>query len=96
MLCRHLRKLTNPRFREQVPFGPYVLDFYAPRYRLCIEIDGAFHDRDRDSIRDAWLLQRGVFTVRFNAEQLDPEKIVASIEYACEWLKPRYRLKKDQ
>lgn len=30
----------GPVFRSQHPIGPYVLDFYCPQARLCIEVDG--------------------------------------------------------
>ena len=31
------------QFRRQVPFGPYILDFYCAQARLGIELDGAQH-----------------------------------------------------
>ena len=34
------------RFRRQFGIGPYVVDFYAPRAQLVIEIDGSIHDLD--------------------------------------------------
>jgi very-short-patch-repair endonuclease len=35
------------RFRRQFGVGPYIVDFYAPRARLVIEVDGSVHDLDR-------------------------------------------------
>ncbi|MDR6219678.1 endonuclease domain-containing protein [Deinococcus soli (ex Cha et al. 2016)] len=32
------------RFRRQVPLLGFILDFYAPSARLCVEVDGASHD----------------------------------------------------
>ena len=58
-------------FRKQHPLGPYVLDFYCSRARLCIEVDGFSHgagDRPiRDAQRDAWLRRQGVETLRLRA-----------------------------
>jgi very-short-patch-repair endonuclease len=34
------------KFRRQHSVGPYVLDFYCPAERLCIELDGAAHFTD--------------------------------------------------
>ncbi len=59
------------RFRRQHPVGPYVLDFYAPRAKLAIEVDGTAHDlpsqATRDASRDAGLAARGIRVLRFNA-----------------------------
>ena len=41
-------------FRRQAPVGPYFLDVYCAKARLCIEVDGDLHaqrsaeDRQRD------------------------------------------------
>jgi len=57
-----------PVFRNQHPLGPYVLGFYCPSAKLCIEVDGADHTRDdriaRDAVRDAYLAEMGIHTYR--------------------------------
>jgi len=58
------RRLPNaPVFRNQHPMGPYILDFYCDRARLCVEVDGYIHGTadhpQRDARRDAWLAGRG-------------------------------------
>jgi very-short-patch-repair endonuclease len=54
--------------------GSYVLDFYCPKAKLAIEIDGLSHDMgsrpERDERRDAWPLQQGVTVVRIAAAEL--------------------------
>ena len=95
-LWNSLKNLPDPRFRQQVAFGPYVLDFYAPRYRLCIEVDGPFHDVDKDRERDAWLVEKGVYTLRFKADDLSVDAVLAEIDRTCAWLNPKFRLKNDQ
>jgi len=61
----------SPRFRRQHPMGSYVLDFYCPAARLAIEVDGIAHsmgDRpERDALRDAWLIGRGLRVLRIAA-----------------------------
>ena len=37
------RQLDGMRFRRQFSIGPYILDFYCPEIRLCIELDGEHH-----------------------------------------------------
>ncbi len=75
ILWRELKKRPgNLRFRHQHPAGPYVLDFFCPRFRLAVEVDGEAHeygDRpQRDAARDAWLMTQGVRTVRIPAQEV--------------------------
>ena len=62
-------RLDGLNFRRQHPAGPYVLDFYCPRLRLAIELDGGQHawrsHRARDEKRTAWLRKCGVTELRF-------------------------------
>jgi len=64
-----LRQLAEgaPRFRRQHPLGPYVLDFYCPGAKLCVEVDGWGHNMGeqpgRDERRDAWLAAQGIATL---------------------------------
>jgi very-short-patch-repair endonuclease len=48
-----------------------ILDFYCPSAHLAVEIDGAAHDfQERvrhDQRREAWLAERNIRVVRFNA-----------------------------
>jgi len=41
----HLKggNLKNHKFRRQYSVGDYILDFYCPKLRLAIEIDGDSH-----------------------------------------------------
>lgn len=44
-LWNHLKgsQLAGKKFRRQHSVGFYILDFYCPAERLCIELDGAEH-----------------------------------------------------
>ena len=65
------RRQDGLQFRKQHPLGPYCLDFYCARARLCVEVDGASHgagDRpERDAVRDQWLAGQGIKTLRLRA-----------------------------
>ena len=39
-------RIKDRKFRRQHSVGPYVLDFYCPSERLCIELYGAPHFTD--------------------------------------------------
>ena len=83
------KRATGFRFRHQHPAGPFVLDFYCPAAKLVVEIDGLAHDMGRnparDARRDAWLLHRGVRTVRIEASELwkNAEGVLDHILNAC-------------
>jgi very-short-patch-repair endonuclease len=66
-----IRGPDRPIFRRQHPLGPYVLDFYCPAAKLCIEVDGWGHNMgnqpDRDERRDTWLAALGIETLRIPA-----------------------------
>ena len=62
-------KLGGWKFRRQFPFGRYILDFYCPRARLAVELDGESHQapatREKDDRRDAFLRDHGIRILRF-------------------------------
>ena len=69
------RQLSGVKFRRQFAVQPYVLDFYAPRHRLAIELDGSQHltadGLSSDAQRTAFLESFGIRVVRFtNVEVL--------------------------
>jgi very-short-patch-repair endonuclease len=76
MLWQALRRggVAGLRFRRQHPIGPYILDFYCAALKLAVEIDGAVHDHPEqvrhDIARDAWLSERGITVLRFNASDV--------------------------
>ena len=60
------RRLSDFKFRRQVPFKSYILDFVCFEKRLVIEIDGSQHaDSKSDSSRAATLASEGFRTARY-------------------------------
>lgn len=46
-------------------FPPYILDIYLPEWHLGIEVDGPYHLKKHDKVRDQYLLERfGVIILR--------------------------------
>ncbi|MEK7615294.1 MAG: endonuclease domain-containing protein [Patescibacteria group bacterium] len=69
-LWRHLRNnQLEHKFRRQQGVGPYILDFYCPSLKLCIEIDGDSHETPEgkiyDQARTEFLNQANIKTLRF-------------------------------
>ena len=96
ILWHYLRKkqLDGYRFRQQHGFGPYVLDFYCPELRLCIELDGEVHDeaeqKEKDRDRTCFLNQNNIHVIRFRNQELeDIESVLTQIR---EYIKNEIRL----
>ena len=73
ILWRSLRgsRLLGAKFRRQVPFDRFVVDFTCHAAKLAIELDGKQHDwfADYDAERTRILETRGISVIRFaNAE----------------------------
>jgi very-short-patch-repair endonuclease len=77
------RALTHLKFRRQVSFGKYVVDFYCPELKLVIELDGNAHDgrKKYDETRDLHLRCIGLHVMRFKNDVLyeEPELIHRAI-----------------
>jgi very-short-patch-repair endonuclease len=80
-------------FRSQHPLGPYILDFYCAKAKLCVEVDGEIHTHDHqrkhDEVRDAWLSTQGIYVHRVIARDLlaNPDETAQGIfELALERL----------
>lgn len=74
------------RFRRQHALGPYILDFYCPAAKLCVEVDGPSHEEraEHDARRTQWLAEQGVRVVRFTVADVEqrPAWVVAEIARA--------------
>jgi very-short-patch-repair endonuclease len=59
-------RLANFKFRRQVPFQNFILDFVCFERRLVIEIDGSQHaSSDGDAARDTALMADGFRVARY-------------------------------
>jgi very-short-patch-repair endonuclease len=66
-LWRALRsRSVGPKFRRQVPLGPYVVDFVCFDSKLIVEVDGGQHaDSVGDAKRDRYFSVQGYRVLRF-------------------------------
>ena len=78
-LWKYLRnkQLDGLRFRQQHGFGPYIMDFYCPSIRLCIELDGEVHNtveqQAKDADRTVFLNQNRIHVLRLTNEEVDAD-----------------------
>ena len=64
--------LREIRFRAQHLVGVWILDFYCPKLKLVIEVDGKSHESqsEYDAIRTATLESHGYRVLRFKNEEV--------------------------
>lgn len=78
-------KLKNRKFRRQHSVGGYILDFYCPAERLCIELDGEVHynpsARAYDNARTKFLVGAKIRVIRFENRLVfeNPEGVLEEI-----------------
>lgn len=90
----YLRKRQmKERFLRQYSIDNYVIDFYCPKLKLAIELDGDVHDlpdqKDYDHQRQEYIEKFGIKFLRIRNEELtsNPSKTFDRIEKFIEELK---------
>jgi len=80
-----MKQLNGYQFYRQKPIGDYIVDFFCPRAKLVVEVDGSQHFSDEmteyDRIRDEYLSSLGLRVLRFtNTDVLTHiERVVESM-----------------
>ena len=68
------KQVQAVQFYRQKPIGNYVVDFYAPKAKIVVEVDGSQHMESeqaaRDLQRDTFLASRGVRVFHFDDIQV--------------------------
>ncbi len=68
------KQFLGVQFYRQKPIGDYIVDFYAPKTKLVVEIDGSQHREDvhasKDKRRDTYLASLDLRVLRFNSRQV--------------------------
>ena len=67
-------RFENLKFRRQVPFGPFILDFYCPKVSIAVEIDGDRHfsryGQEYDAMRSAFIASKGIRVIRYSNDEV--------------------------
>ncbi len=89
----YLRKRqTKERFLRQYSIDKFVIDFYCPKLKLAVEIDGSIHKQEEqkkyDEDRQSYLENFGITFVRIENEELfcNADKAFGKIEEAIKTL----------
>ena len=72
-----MRQIKNAQFYRQKIIGDYIVDFYCPKVRLVIEVDGSQHYEEKgvseDQRRDNYLRRLGLRVLRFSNREICEE-----------------------
>ncbi len=65
---------TGYRFLRQKPLDNFIMDFYCPKLKLCIEIDGWYHQdedqKDYDEVRENILNTYNIKIIRYSNNEV--------------------------
>ena len=84
-----LREYKVQFYRQRI-VEPYILDFYCPRAKLAIELDGGQHYEqaalEKDAKRTAYLNGRGIEVLRITTREIWQEfqAVCAAIDHAVQ------------
>lgn len=78
------KQLKGFKIRRQYGVGSYIIDFYCPKLKLGIEIDGESHYKkdgiEHDRIRDQFLKEQGIDLLRIPTTEIK-HNLEGVIEY---------------
>ena len=81
------KKLNGLKFRRQVPYDTFVLDFLCPSKKVIIEIDGKIHlkMKIRDRERDELFIEKGYKILRITNEEVlkNLNEVIEKIQREC-------------
>jgi very-short-patch-repair endonuclease len=68
------KQILDIQFYRQKPIGAYIVDFFAARAKLVVEVDGSQHmvgdHVQKDRIRNGYLASVGLRVLRFNGREV--------------------------
>ena len=91
----------DPEFHRQRIIGNYIVDFYCPKLKLIIDIDGYQHfyeeNKEYDSKRTEYFEKLGFYVLRFENTEVkkDFENVRYIINNVCESLEKGINLAPD-
>jgi very-short-patch-repair endonuclease len=79
-----MKQIKGHWFYRQKPVGKYIADFYCPKAKLVVEVDGGQHFSDEiaeyDKVRNEYMAGLGLRVIRFtNVEVLTNIKGVIEV-----------------
>jgi len=78
------------RFRRQYGVGNYIVDFYCPKLKVAIEVDGSTHNEarvfEKDLVKQEYLEKLGILVKRYNSNDIfnNLDNILQDIKFVCD------------
>ncbi len=73
-LWQEIRKkqISGFGFKRQYSIGGFIVDFYCPKVKLAIEVDGKYHEynKEYDKAREEFIKRFGIIFLRFKNEEV--------------------------
>ena len=86
-------QLEGRKFRRQTSIGSYVVDFYCPKEKIVVELDGEVHFDEEavkyDNERTKYLESLGLRVVRF-----ENQDVLKNTEYVLNTIKKFFNSKR--
>ena len=90
-LWKHIKnkQIYNIQWRRQFSIGTYILDFYCPKAKLAIELDGKEHytiaGDKYDYERDNFISSKGIKILRYENKEIweSIEQVIDEINKEC-------------
>ena len=81
------KQLLGYDFHRQKPIDEYIVDFYCPRLKLVLEIDGDSHEgrEGADRIRQEKLESMGLTVIRFEDSEVK-SNMDGVLDQVREWI----------
>ena len=79
-------RLDGTKWRRQYSIGKYIVDFYCPKARLCVELDGNTHFTIQGDLYDLerteYINSLGISILRFENREIwdNPERVLLTIK----------------
>jgi len=90
ILWKHIQNNSlGFRFRRQHGIGNYIVDFYCPKLKLSIEVDGLTHAEDevfeKDQRKEKFIKANNIILKRYSDNQIfnDLDNTLMDLENTC-------------
>ncbi len=86
------RQVAGAKFRRQFGIDEFIVDFYCPKLRLIIEVDGSIHQQEdileKDLYKQRFFESLGLFVLRLSNDQVlnNIDLVIKGIKDTIEFL----------
>ena len=83
------KQVGGNQFLRQKPMGNFIADFFCPKLKLVIEVDGDSHEdqkvQERDKKKDQYLNSIGITVLRYDDLEIK-QNLTSVIDHLIDWI----------